>query len=113
MNPFAVCVRPLTVILFVKSRKLTGMSLPECFTMLPCLKLPKGTVLGKLTGQFQTDGQGNTTRVEIEMAQPVFWLCLCRGKGWMLDEGIRSAVRKAPNQRILIWVKPSEIQHTL
>ena len=109
MNPFAVCVRPLTVILFVKSRRLTGMSLPDCFTLLPCLKLPKGTVLGKLTGQFQTDGQGNTTRVEIELSQCILWLCLRRGRGWMVDYGVRGAVFSAPTQQIRIWVKPSEI----
>ena len=110
MNQSVVCCRPLTVILFIQSGKLTGISLPDMYTLLPCLRLPKDTPLGHLTGQHQSDGEGNTTRVEVEMSTVLLGLCLCYGRGWMIDSAVRAKVWVKPSQNLCIWVKPSDLQ---
>lgn len=111
MSEVAVTCLPVTVLLTLQAGRVQGLSLPEKLAPMPRLRFKKGTPLGVLTGQRQTDGEGNTNRLEVECSPLHLRLLLFFGHRCLPDPAIRQALRqmRQRGEKLLIWVKPCEV----
>ena len=99
------------ILLYPRADGVAGMSLPLCQTCLPNLTIPQGTALGCLTGQKQTDGLGNVTRIEVLLKTPLPCLMVRFGKNCLTDKQLVTQWFKNRPQPLKIWVKPNMITH--